>query len=75
MSNNNDGAARDAVQEIGRDLALVLAINGLRDQVLCRELIAEVVLTLQSLGNILRSRATADEVVEKIHGSAGLAGE
>lgn len=75
MFNNDNDAVREAVQGIRQDLALVLAVNGLRDQVLCRELIAKTDLTWESLGNILRSRATADEAVEKIHGSAKLASE
>ena len=54
-------------QGIRRELALVLAVNVLRDETLCRELIAKPDLTWKSLGDILRSRATAIDTVDKLH--------
>ena len=61
-------AIHEVTQDIRSNLALVLAVNGLRDQTLCRELIAKPDLTWTSLGDILRSKATANDSVEKLHG-------
>lgn len=56
-------------QKVRTDLALVLAVNGLRDRILCRELIAAQNLTWEYLGKILRSRVAAEASVSKLHGS------
>ena len=54
-------------QGIRSDLALVLAVNGLRDQTLCRQLIATDDLDWKKLGDMLRSRSSADDAVDKLH--------
>ena len=38
--NSENAAANDALQAARNSLAVVLAVNGLRDQALCRELIS-----------------------------------
>lgn len=54
-------------KEVRSNFSLVVAVNGLRDQTLCRELVAKSDLTWKSLGNILRAKASADDTVEKLH--------
>ena len=41
----------------------MLAVNGLRDQALCRELISVTDLKWDTLGDLLRSKTTADASV------------
>ena len=67
MFHHETAAINEHSQGIRRELALVLAVNGLRDETLCRELIAKSDLTWKSLGDILRCRATAIDTVEKLH--------
>lgn len=61
-------ATRDALQEARTNLALVLAVNGIRDSTLCRELIAKDDLTWKSLGTVLRARDTAEVSIDKLGG-------
>jgi len=61
--NHNDENINRAVQEVRSTLALVLAVNGLRDQSLCKELIAKDDLTWASLSKLLSSRSAAEESV------------
>ena len=70
FEHNTDNVAT-ALQGARQHLALVLAVNGLRDQVLCRELIAKDDLTWDTLGTILRSRAKADDTVDKLSDNRG----
>ena len=67
MFEHTDPGINEHCQRIRRELSLVLAVNGLHDKALCRELIAKPDLTWKSLGDILRSRATAIDAVEKLH--------
>ena len=57
-----------ALQGARTNLALVLAVNGLRDQALCKQLIATPNLTWESLGNLLRAASTAEASVDIIKG-------
>ena len=57
--------ANDALQEARTHLSVALAFNCLRDQVLCRELIARYNLDWETHGNILRSRAAAQDSIVK----------
>jgi hypothetical protein len=65
-------SSKKSPNEIRAALATVLAVNGLRDRTLCRELIAREGLDWNELGRILRSQSTADESVEKLDASASL---
>jgi hypothetical protein len=63
---NKTTCCNDFGEKIRTDLCVVLAVNGLRDKVLCRELIAKDDLNWKSLRDILRSRAIAEESVDKL---------
>ena len=73
MFKSNDNTANKALQDARQDLALVLAVNGLRDQTLCRELISDSTLTWKKLGDTLRAKAVADESVVKLHANVNSA--
>ena len=75
MFNNANADTNKALQVARQDLALVLAVNGLRDQTLCRELISDSALTWKKLGDILRSKAVADESVVKLHANVNVKAE
>ena len=64
---NNNRSSYLALQEARKSLALVLAVIGLRDQSLCKELIAKDDLTWEYFETILRSREIAEESVDKLH--------
>lgn len=66
--NSHHAVSQQALQDARGQLALVLAVNDLRDQVLCRELIAKEHLTWEMLGTILRSRSVAQESVSVLTG-------
>ena len=60
----DNAVANTALQAAHDSLALVLAVNGLRDRDLCAELIAKPDLTWAQLSSLLRSRSTAEKEVE-----------
>ena len=60
--------ANTALQAVRDSLALVLAVNGLRDRDLCAELIVKLDLTCAQLSSLLRSRSTAEKEVEAMRG-------
>ena len=66
---SDDDDKMEALQTARTNLALVLAVNGLRDNNLCRELIAKSDLDWETLTNELRSRSTAQESVDKLSSS------
>jgi len=69
--NSENGAVRQALQDARSNLALVIAVNGLKDQMLCRELIARPDLTWVQLSNILRTRSTAEAAMTALGKSVG----
>ena len=60
--------ANKALDDARNSLAVIQAVNGLRDRSLCKELVAHENLTWADLENILRSRASAQESRMKLHG-------
>lgn len=64
---HSNQVTREALQEARQNLALVLAVNGIRDAMLCRELMARD-LNWDTLGTILRARDTAEVSVDKLGG-------
>lgn len=62
--NNENEESHKALQEARSSLALVIAVNGLREKALCRELIAKSDLNWTKLNDILRARGAAQQSVE-----------
>ena len=63
-SDNADTMA--ALQTARKSLAMMLAVTGLRDQQLCKELIAKNDLTWGQLSNISKCVSTAKESIDKL---------
>ena len=62
--NHAVAATNKSLQDARSTLALVIAVNGLRDKTLCRELIAKADLNWETLNDILRARGAAQQSVE-----------
>ena len=63
-SDNADTMA--ALQTARKSLAMMLAVTGLRDQQLCKELLAMNGLTWEQLSNISKCVSTAKESIDKL---------
>lgn len=59
--NDTDGGKHEALQNARASLTLTLAVNGLRDRPLCKELMSKPNLTWTKLNDILQSRSVAVE--------------
>ena len=55
-----------ALQTARKSLAMMLAVTGLRDQQLCKELLAMNGLTWEQLSNISKCVSTAKESIDKL---------
>lgn len=64
--NNNEEAIHNALQTARENLALVIAVNGMRDLKLRKELMAKRDLNWEILNEILTSRSRAEESQEKL---------
>jgi hypothetical protein len=64
---DTDERANAALQRARRNLTVILAINGLRDSNLCKELIARNNPTWDELTQLLAARKTAEESVQRMH--------
>jgi hypothetical protein len=62
-------------QELRSEFALALAVTGLRDKALCKELIARDDLTWSMLSKLLASRSAAEETMMQLHGTSSIVNE
>ena len=63
---SENAAASAAPQEASQSLAVVIAVNGLRDLAIRRELLAQPELSWERLCEVLMSRCTAEETEAKL---------
>ena len=68
---SENAAASAALQEARQSLAVVIAVNGLRDLAIRRELLAQPELSWERLCEVLMSRCTAEETEAKLEVKLG----